>query len=336
MSKNNVAKLGAAGLALVALLCAAMAAIFVGRMLSARGYTGKRIKAVVVAKRNIPAAQQLAPGDLVVADWPEASVPEGAFSDIDALFASDKPPVATTGILKGEPVVSARLASAAEGTGIASLIEPNMRAVALLVDDAIGKTNLVYPGVFVDVIVTIRVPDEDNAGIQRVVSKTAVERARVLTVGTRTDVATRVRPKKKKNTDTTSPRTYVTLEVTPAEAEIIAMARNVGNLNLALRNSNDKTLRKDATTTTAAAAVAAADVAEDGEQPTANTALGLNAQGEIETSVTTAVDSNSRRSKSHSKSRTRGSIRVHKPRSSSRHRGSTHTSGAIETYRAPN
>jgi|GEM_PF-1700333 len=241
----TAARFGALAMAAVALGCAAIAAMMVGRLLTARGYTGSRVRPVVVAKRDLPAAQPLSRDDLELRDWPEKSVPAGSFSNIDSLLSAvssdtNASPVPTAGILAGEPVVLSRLSVSSAGTGVARLVRPNMRAVALRVEDAVGKTSLVYPGAAVDVIVTIRDPGGRGPS-----SRIAVQNARVLTVGRDTDVATRrareSAPGKKGSAKSASDtgRTFVTLEVTPEESEVLAMARNEGELNIALRNGGD-------------------------------------------------------------------------------------------------
>ena len=235
--KVTAAKFGALGLGAVALGCAAMAAFFVGNLLTAKGYTGSRVRPVVVAKADLPAAVPMTPDMLEVVDWPEKNVPAGAVDQIDALFADDSAPVPSVGILAGEPVVLSRLSTTQSGTGVARLVRPNMRAVALQVDDSIGYTGLVYPGAFVDVIVTIRDPEGRGPS-----SRIAVQAAKVLTVGAETDVATRRSRNKRADKLTNAPDqggTYLTLEVTPDEAEILSIARNEGQLDIALRNGRD-------------------------------------------------------------------------------------------------
>jgi pilus assembly protein CpaB len=207
-------------------------------MLKAKGYTGDRVRPVVVAKAALPAGQPVTPDDLEIKSWPEASVPSGAYEIVEQLFVGGKQPVPAVGILAGEPVVASRLSSTETGTGVQRLVRPNMRAVALRVDDAVGYTGLIYPGAYVDVIVTVRDPEGRGPS-----SRIGVQHARVLTVGADTDVVTR-----KKRSEQTADRltgvsaqggTYVTLEVTPHEAEVLSIARNEGKIDLALRNGTD-------------------------------------------------------------------------------------------------
>lgn len=234
-AKVNVARFGALGFMALALGCAALAAFVVGDMMSAE-YTGSRVVPVVVAKGEIRAGQPLAAGDLELRDWPEDAVPPGAFHAVEALLESHDGASPTVGILRGEPVTQARLAANQTGTGVAALIRPNMRAFAMKVDDSIGFTGLVYPGAYVDLIATMRDPMGRGPS-----ARIAVQNARVLSVGMDADVATR--KLKRREADTISSGdasgTFVTLEVTPSEAEILAVAKREGTVDLVLRNATD-------------------------------------------------------------------------------------------------
>src|SRR5215471_10567989 len=114
----RAAHLGALGFAALALGCAALAAFLVARLVGARGYTGDRVRPVVVARHALPAARPIQLADVDVVSWPEAHVPEGAVADPAAIFAGGKPVIAATAILEGEPVVRARLADPEKGTAL--------------------------------------------------------------------------------------------------------------------------------------------------------------------------------------------------------------------------
>ncbi len=235
--KVSAAKFGAIGFMAVALGCAALAAFLVGDLMSSK-YTGARVVPMVIAAHDLKAGTEISAEDLIVKDWPEDAAPKGSFATIEEVLAAGTTP--TVGILAGEPVVSSRLSNNTSGTGVASLIRPNMRAVSLQVADSVGFTGLVYPGAFVDVIATIRDPMGRGPS-----SRIAVQNARVLSLGMDADVATRSIRKQKADRLTGTPEqgaTYVTLEVTPEEAEILAIARNEGTLDLALRNATDDQL----------------------------------------------------------------------------------------------
>lgn len=264
-AKANAAKFGAIGFMAVALGCAALAAFLVGDMMRS-SYSGTKVVPVVVAKKNLPAGTNINASLLEVVDWPENQVPAGSFATVEGLLKKHDGALPTVGILRGEPVVSARLSSSKTGTGMAALIRPNMRAIAMKVDDSVGFTSLVYPGAYVDVIATIRDPMGRGPS-----ARTAVQNARVLSVGRDSDVATRktrVQKVDRLSGNTQNGGTYLTLEVTPSEAEILAVAQREGRIDVVLRNATD-----DAVVETAGAtpdkfsAFRKDDKAEDGTEP---------------------------------------------------------------------
>src|SRR5688572_7744878 len=110
---------GAFGFAFVALLCAAAAALVAVQM--TRGYKVEKKRAVVVAKRNISAAETITADMVEVRRWPADQVPDGAVASLKELFgdAKDRKPIASTGILTHEPIVKARLADPSKGTALA-------------------------------------------------------------------------------------------------------------------------------------------------------------------------------------------------------------------------
>ncbi|HUH01012.1 MAG TPA: Flp pilus assembly protein CpaB [Kofleriaceae bacterium] len=269
---SSAAKVGAIGFMALALGCAALAAYLVGSMMSSN-YTGTRVVPLVVAKTDLKAGARIAAEDFQVREWPEDAVPAGAFHAIDELMLAHEGATPTVGILAGEPIVAPRLSSVSSGTGIASLIRPNMRAIALKVDDSVGFTGLVYPGAFVDIIATVRDPMGRGPS-----SRIAVQNARVLSLGMDADVATRQVRRSKADRLTGAPNeggTFVTLEVTPEEAEVLSIARNEGQIDLVLRNaSDDQLVETDGATPTKFSAFAptddpAAAVAVAGDKPAA-------------------------------------------------------------------
>ncbi len=235
-TKSSAARFGALGFMAVALGCAAFAAYLVGHTMSSN-YTGTRVVPVVVAAHELHAGTTLGTEDLVVRQWPEDAAPAQSFASVDALLAKHGGATVTVGILAGEPVVGSRLSSSATGTGIAALVRPNMRAFALKVEDSVGFTGLVYPGAFVDVVATVRDPFGRGPS-----SRIAVQNARVLSLGMDADVATRKVRDKEADKLSGKPQdggTFVTLEVTPEESEILAVAKAEGRIDLVLRNATD-------------------------------------------------------------------------------------------------
>jgi pilus assembly protein CpaB len=231
----GAARIGALGFLAVALGCAALAAFAFGRVLESR-YSGDRVVPIVIAAAPISAGQLLRAELLATRDWPADAVPAGAYASVEEILTGHPGASPMVGILAGEPVVAARLSSSAAGTGIAPLVARGKRAIALRIDDAAGETGLVYPGAVVDVVTTVRDPLGRGPS-----ARIAVQRARVLSVGRDTDVATQRAPVAVDEGDLRSRdrATFVTLEVTPGEAEVLAVARNEGRLDVVLRNAGD-------------------------------------------------------------------------------------------------
>jgi pilus assembly protein CpaB len=163
----------------------------------------------------------LDPALLDVVKWPRGAVPQGALAD-PALLVGRVP---RTALVRGEPVLAAKLTPEGSRGGLAAVIAPGHRAITVRVNEVIGVAGFALPGNFVDVLVSAQ---DDSQGA-RMVSRIVLERILVLAIA---QEATR---------DETRPKVVsaVTLQVTPQEAERLDLARNIGQLSLALRNQGD-------------------------------------------------------------------------------------------------
>jgi pilus assembly protein CpaB len=209
---------------LLAALLAGVAAVWLAtRWMQAQ--TGE-ITRVVVARSDIPLGTRLEPQMLQLADWPRSSVPAGARETVQALDGR----VVTTALQRGEPVTEARLAPQGARAGLSAVVPEGKRAMTVRVNDVVGVAGFALPGTYVDVLVNT--VEEDSAGRasrERSVSKIVLERILVLAAAQEAD------------RDSTRPRVVnaVTLELTPAQAETLDLARSVGTLSLVLRNHAD-------------------------------------------------------------------------------------------------
>jgi pilus assembly protein CpaB len=179
---------------------------------------------VLVAAVDLPVATTLREDHLKLVPWPEGARPPGTFSD--AKQAIDR--VVLAKLVTGEPILAAKLAAKDAGRGLAALIPPSMRAVAVRVDDVVGVAGFVHPEDRVDVIVTLRAPRSSD---QESVSKIILQNVRVLAVGQELDT--------KDNRQPTSV-TVATLLVTPEGSEKLALASTQGKLLLTLRSWTDE------------------------------------------------------------------------------------------------
>ena len=204
-----------------------IAAVSVSRYLaSAQQYT-KNLANVVVAKVEIPIGTKIVPEQLSVVQFPKAVTPEGTFSVVDEKLIGR---VATVRISMREPVTEARLAPVGSAGGLSSVIPDGYRAMTVKVDDVVGVSGFIQPGTLVDIVVTIVPPD--TAKRREKVSKIVLQNIKVLASGQNID-----KPKNEKETDRVK---AVTLQVTPQQAEKLALASSEGRLQLVMRNSVDQ------------------------------------------------------------------------------------------------
>ena len=159
--------------------------------------------------------------------------------------------VANTKILADEPILAKKLTSAESSTlGIAPSIEEGKRAVSIFVEMDSGLSGLLRSGNYVDVLATYEAdgtPDP-NATINSVsylngITVTLAQNAKVIALAQITDAEKQDQAvQNAENTD----EIYgtVTLEVSPAEAILIASAEANGKskIMLILRSQNDRNI----------------------------------------------------------------------------------------------
>jgi pilus assembly protein CpaB len=178
---------------------------------------------VVVAARDLPQGAPITKTDLEVKQWPITTVPAGAFSSPDSLAGR----VTQVPVFTGEPFVPGRLAPNGTGPGLEVKIAPGKRAAAIRVNDVSSLSGLIQPNSRVDVMVTLRDERGETAGQ---VAKIFMENMRVLSVGTRVE---------RDASGQAFEAPTAALEVTPEEAERLAIAANQGAIQLVLRGYGD-------------------------------------------------------------------------------------------------
>jgi pilus assembly protein CpaB len=186
---------------------------------------GVKLAPVVVAARSVPAGRRLTTADLRLAHWPAASLPRGHFSSLRAVQGR----VVRAPLYRGEVVLASKLAPKGLAGGLSAVVPAGFRAMTVKVDEVIGVAGFVQPGDRVDVLVTLeRGPYRDDP-----VTRIVLEDVKVLTVGGKLEEKAKSgRPRRHK-------ASVVTLQLTPQQAETLALAATTGKLLLALRNRAD-------------------------------------------------------------------------------------------------
>jgi pilus assembly protein CpaB len=206
-----------------AVFVAAMATYGVFRVLQA-AKTSARVatRSVVVAAKDIPAGALLDKQSLEVKQWPAVSVPKDALGTL----AVAEGRVTRVPVFAGEAIVPGRLAREGTAPGLEARITPGMRAMSVRINDVAGLSGLIQPNSRVDVLVSLRQGGREAEEV----SKLFLENMRVLSMGSRTT---------RDDSGDPTPATTATLEVTPAQAEKLAVAMRQGMIQLVLRGFDD-------------------------------------------------------------------------------------------------
>jgi pilus assembly protein CpaB len=183
-------------------------------------------KPLVIAAAALPFGAVISAGMVKTVRAPEKMYPAGGHERVEDVVGR---PVISP-IHAGEAVVEARLAARGSGIGLAPMIPPGMRAVAVRVNDVAGVAGFVLPGMRVDVLVTGR-----PSGREDTVTSTALENIVVLSAGQTLE-------SDGKSSSINVP--VVTLLATPEQAETLSLANTEGKIQLVLRNSTDQKMSK--------------------------------------------------------------------------------------------
>lgn len=171
---------------------------------------------VVAAAMSIPFATKVEERHLKLVEMPEGLTPDGFFKSIDEVIGK----VSTTNISRGEILVTERFRTHTTGSTLAALVNTNMRAVTVRVDDVIGVAGFLLPGNTVDILASRK------NGRDRAITETILKNIKVLAVD-QTAAAESNEPVIVR---------AVTLEMLPRQAEILFQARTEGKIQLTLRN----------------------------------------------------------------------------------------------------
>ena len=211
---------------LLAGLGAVLAAIVVFSALKNRESEVQRAMAhtveVVVAARDIPLGEKLAPNAVKLVRWARDGVPQGAFTDPNAVVGS----FAKSQFVANEPVVASKLFMGEKTSGVMPLLIPaGMRAMSVPVDEVADIAGFVAPHTHVDILAAVSGSGVGESSFSRIV----LQNIEVLAVAQEIEHVK----------DEPQVVKVVTLLVTPPDAEKLTLASREGTLRLAMRNYSD-------------------------------------------------------------------------------------------------
>lgn len=204
---------------------------------------------VLVAVKSLPAGYVIKKSDLKWLSWSEKSITSTLIIGGEQ-FKLDKF-VGTTvvhGFLDGEPIASSRVFTQGKTSFMPGYISPGKRAFGVSVSKEMGIMEHIKPGDRIDVILVAdlkKVMKSSNARKQDNVhsfsSEVILRNIRVLAVGTEvSDIVGKETSKGKKSNGKKAGKKKapksITLEVSPKQAEKLAVADAMGTLRFVLRS----------------------------------------------------------------------------------------------------
>jgi pilus assembly protein CpaB len=191
---------------------------------------------ILAAARDLPTGAILRDSDM---KW----IPWSVTAPSDKLFVKGKTDMATLvgavlreGLRENEPFIAGRVVQPHEQGFLAAVLTPGMRAMSVALTPSAEVAGFIFPGDRVDVILTHTFSRKDISDLtERYVSETVLTNVRVLALDQKSD------------NQSTDPKvaTLATLEVTPQQAEKLALAADLvgsqssgsrGMLSLVLRS----------------------------------------------------------------------------------------------------
>lgn len=187
---------------------------------------------VLVAANSISLGAVVSDSDFEWQTWPADGVRDGLIT-IDRSAAKNElaGSIARLPIIAGEPITGQKLVKAGDGGVLAAILPAGMRAVSTSIQQKTASGGLILPNDHVDVILIRRAQGRGSSGDY--VSDTLFRNVRVLAIGQQLE------PKPGEKAAEASGSTTATLELTPKQAELLALANSMGEITLSLRSIAD-------------------------------------------------------------------------------------------------
>lgn len=188
---------------------------------------------MIVAARPLSIGTLLKDEDFRETDVAADAVPDGAFTGGTASLAELRGALLRRFIDPNQPVIATDVLRPRDRGFLAAVLRPGTRAISIGVDVVTGASGLIWPGDEVDLILTQNLQQQgqgpESAG-RRVVGETILSAVRVIAVDQQISHS---------GADATAARVVartVTLEVTPEQAERLAVAMQLGRISLVVRS----------------------------------------------------------------------------------------------------
>jgi pilus assembly protein CpaB len=175
---------------------------------------------LMVAAKDVDYGTKIVPELVQVVQWPTASIPKDAVMTRAELFEGPEAPrIALRSMAAGEPFMKQRLSGFGERPILSRKVAEGMRAFTVRINEVSGVGGFILPGDHVDVLLTREV--DSNLATDVILQNVTVLGIDQMSNESAED------PVLGKS---------ATFEVTPEQAQKLALAQQVGTLSLMLRN----------------------------------------------------------------------------------------------------
>ena len=188
---------------------------------------------ILVAKTDINMGQVVSPNEVQWQVWPTAAASHNFIRKSDRPDAIQQltGSIARTPVVVGEPIREAKLIKANGSGFMAAILPSGMRAISTEISAETGAGGFILPNDHVDVILSRRDKEAEKAsGVDVHTSETILSNVRVLAIDQTVE---------EKNGQRVVVGKTATLELSPRQAEQLALSRHLGTLTLALRSLID-------------------------------------------------------------------------------------------------
>jgi len=185
-----------------------------------QAYAGGTTK-VAVATAPLNYGSELTQDKVRFVDFPNTSIPPGAFTNTQQLLPAGKKRVALVPIAVNEPILKDKISAEGQGASISALLPDGMRAATVRINDVSGVAGFIQPNDHVDVLITRTLP---GGGNDSEVTDVLLQNIRAIAMGRQaTDASGKAIPAR-----------TATLEVAPIDAQKLALGEAAGSLSLVL------------------------------------------------------------------------------------------------------
>jgi pilus assembly protein CpaB len=179
---------------------------------------------VAVAAVPLDYGTELTQANVRFVDYPANALPAGVFRTPNQLLPAGKSRVALTTIAPNEPILAGKVTGEGQNASIAALLPEGKRAAAVRINDVSGVAGFIKPNDSVDVLIT-RQAAGDNYSSNSQLTDVLLKNIRVIALD-----------QEAANQDgKPSVAKTATLEVTPIDAQKLALAQRIGEISLVLR-----------------------------------------------------------------------------------------------------